>query len=342
MKWKYSRQQFALAISLVLLIILFILHLAIGKVQIPWFDSLRILLTGESSQPGWRNIIWQFRLPKAITAALSGAALAVSGLQLQTLFQNPLAGPFTLGVSSGASLGVAIVVLTADLMQGPNFAQLGSWATVIASCIGSFIVTISILLAAQRVRSGTALLILGLIFGYGAGAIVNILLQVSSVQQLQQFVTWTFGSFGGVTWEQLPIMGGGLMIGLILATALTTQLNLMILGETQVLTLGISIQKVRLGVLLSSSLLAGIVTAFCGPIAFLGVTVPHIARELFKTADLKWLLPGVTVLGAALALIADLISQLLVPQSVLPLNSVTALIGAPLIIWIILHQNKSR
>ena len=145
MKWKYSRQQFALAISLVLLIILFILHLAIGKVQIPWFDSLQILLTGESSQLGWRNIIWQFRLPKAITAALSGAALAVSGLQLQTLFQNPLAGPFTLGVSSGASLGVAIVVLTADLRQGPNFAQLGSWATVIASCIGSFIVTISIL-----------------------------------------------------------------------------------------------------------------------------------------------------------------------------------------------------
>ena len=152
MRLKYSHQQFSLIISVILFVILFTLHLAIGKVQIPWFDSLQILLTGETSQPGWRSIIWQFRLPKAIAASLSGAALAVSGLQLQTLFQNPLAGPFTLGISSGASLGVAIVVLAADSIQMANFAQLGSWTTVIASCIGSFTVTAIVLLAAQRVQ----------------------------------------------------------------------------------------------------------------------------------------------------------------------------------------------
>ena len=341
-KFKSSPQQFYLLLSLLSLVILFVLHLTIGKVPIPLVETLKILFTSDGTQPGWRSIIWQFRLPKAIVASLAGAALAVSGLQLQTLFQNPLAGPFTLGISSGASLGVAVVVLAAETFQWDSLSQLGSWATIVAACLGSFLVTATVLMAAQRVKSGSALLILGLMFGYGTGAVVNILLQVSSAQQVQQFVIWTFGSFGGVTWAQLPTMAGAIALGLGLATLLTTRLNSMVLGEMQATTLGVDVQKVRLGVLLSASLLAGGVTAFCGPIAFIGVSVPHLARGVLKTADLRWLLPGVMVLGAGLALIADLVAQNVLPRSVLPLNAVTALMGTPLITWIVVRQGRSN
>ena len=341
-KFKSSPQQFYLLLSLLSLVILFVLHITIGKVPIPLVETLKILFTSDRTQPGWRSIIWQFRLPKAIVASLAGAALAVSGLQLQTLFQNPLAGPFTLGISSGASLGVAVVVLAAETFQWDSLSQLGSWATIVAACLGSFLVTAIVLMAAQRVKSGSALLILGLMFGYGTGAVVNILLQVSSAQQVQQFVIWTFGSFGGVTWAQLPTMAGAIALGLGLATLLTTRLNSMVLGEMQATTLGVDVQKVRLGVLLSASLLAGGVTAFCGPIAFIGVSVPHLARGVLKTADLRWLLPGVMVLGAGLALIADLVAQNVLPRSVLPLNAVTALMGTPLITWIVVRQGRSN
>ena len=341
-KFKSSPQQFYLLLSLLSLVILFVLHLTIGKVPIPLVETLKILFTSDRTQPGWRSIIWQFRLPKAIVASLAGAALAVSGLQLQTLFQNPLAGPFTLGISSGASLGVAVVVLAAETFQWDSLSQLGSWATIVAACLGSFLVTATVLMASKWVKSGSALLILGLMFGYGTGAVVNILLQVSSAQQVQQFVIWTFGSFGGVTWVQLPTMAGGIALGLGLATLLTTQLNSMVLGEMQATTLGVDVQKVRLGVLLSASLLAGGVTAFCGPIAFIGVSVPHLARGVLKTADLRWLLPGVMVLGAGLALIADLVAQNVLPRSVLPLNAVTALMGTPLITWIVVRQGRSN
>jgi iron complex transport system permease protein len=337
--WRY-RSYSALTLSTGLLTGLFLLSLSIGKVHIPLITILKILCGDGTSPTSWQTIIWQFRLPKAIAAVLAGAALAVSGLQLQTLFQNPLAGPFTLGISSGASLGVAIVVLAAQSMRWFDGAMLGSWATVIAACFGAFVVTGIVLVAAKQVRNGTALLILGLMFGYGTGAIVNILLQLSNAQQVQQFVTWTFGSFGGVTWVQLPLMSAGLSVGMLLACLITSRLNSLLLGETQAIALGVNLQSVRLVVLLSASLLAGIVTAFCGPIAFIGVAVPHLCRRCFKTVDLRWLMPGVMLWGGSLALIADLISQTLVPRSVLPLNSVTALIGAPVITWIIMRRSR--
>jgi iron complex transport system permease protein len=337
-----DRSYLPLALSALLLAALFLLSLSIGKVQIPILTIIKILCGDATTPTSWQNIIWQFRFPKAIAAVLAGAALAVSGLQLQTLFQNPLAGPFTLGISSGASLGVAIVVLASYSLSGLDGAILGSWATVVAACIGAFIVTGIVMVAAKQVRNATALLILGLMFGYGTGAIVNILLQLSSAQQVQQFVTWTFGSFGGVTWVQLPLMSLGLGLGLVLAYGMTSRLNALLLGETQAIALGVNLQSVRLGVLFSASLLAGIVTAFCGPIAFIGVAVPHLCRRCFKTVDLRWLMPGVMLWGGSLALIADFISQTLVPRSVLPLNSVTALIGAPVITWIILRRRGGR
>jgi iron complex transport system permease protein len=335
-----DRPRSGLFISACLMIWLFLLSLAIGKVAIPVIDVLQILSGHYHGKAAWQSIVWQFRLPKAIAAMLAGAGLAVSGLQLQTLFNNPLAGPFTLGISSGASLGVAIVVLSSQLIPGIVIPELGNWTTVFAACIGAASVMGIVLLVAQRVRSAPAMLILGLMFGYGTGAIVNILLQWSSPQQVQQFITWTFGSFGGVTWEQLPLMSFGLLLSLGLAYGITPQLNLLLLGESQASTLGLNIRIIRLGVLFSASMLAGIVTAFCGPIAFIGVSVPHLCRSLFKTVDLRWLISGVILLGAALALLSDLIAQTLTPRSVLPLNSVTALIGAPIVSWVILRRKR--
>ncbi|EKQ71236.1 ABC-type Fe3+-siderophore transport system, permease component [Leptolyngbyaceae cyanobacterium JSC-12] len=314
--------------------LIFVLSLAIGSVSIPLPDVLTILLGGTPTKPGWRNIIWQFRLPRSLTAMLAGAALAISGLQLQTLFCNPLAGPFVLGISSGASLGVAIVVLASQQL-GLFYGDLG---IITAACIGAASVALLVIVVARLVQSAIALLVLGLMFGYATGAMVNILLQLSSAQQVQQFVIWTFGSFGGVTWVQLPLLATGVGIGGAIALISTAALNVMLLGEVQAQSLGVNLARLRLLVLLSSSLLAGIVTAFCGPIAFLGVAVPHLCRGMLRTADLRWLLPGVVIVGAGLALVADLLSQILVRSSVLPLNSVTALIGTPILIWVILRK----
>ncbi len=332
-------QLLLFASSIGLVALLFLLSLAIGAVAIPLPDVIASLTGGIASKPSWTQIIWQFRLPKAICAIAVGAALAVSGLQLQTLFNNPLAGPFALGISSGASLGVAIIVLAGHLF-GAGLVALGNWVTVIAACIGAGVVTTGIMIISKFVKSATALLILGLMVGFGTGAIVNIFLQLSSAQQVQQFVNWTFGSFGGVTWAQLPIMLYGIGLGLIAAIASTISLNVMLLGKFQAKTLGLNLERLQLSVLLSSSILAGVTTAFCGPIAFLGIAVPHLARSLLKTSDLRWLMPACIVLGAGLALVADLISQTIVPKTVLPLNSVTALIGTPIIVSVILRQHR--
>ncbi len=337
MKWKWHRplpRTVWLGVLLAGVGLIFVLSLAIGSVSIPLPEVLNILLGGTPTKPGWRNIIWQFRLPRSLTAMLAGAALAISGLQLQTLFCNPLAGPFVLGISSGASLGVAIVVLASQQL-GLFYGDLG---IITAACIGAASVALLVIVVARLVQSAIALLVLGLMFGYATGALVNILLQLSSAQQVQQFVIWTFGSFGGVTWVQLPLLATGVGIGGAIALISTAALNVMLLGEVQAQSLGVNLARLRLLVLLSSSILAGIITAFCGPIAFLGVAVPHLCRGMLRTADLRWLLPGVVIVGAGLALVADLLSQILVRSSVLPLNSVTALIGTPILIWVILRK----
>ncbi len=335
MKWQLPLPRTVwLGVLLAGVALIFALSLAIGSVSIPLSDVLTTLLGGTPSRPGWGTIIWQFRLPRALTAMLAGSALAVSGLQLQTLFQNPLAGPFVLGINSGASLGVAIVVLASQQL-GLVYGDMG---IVTAACMGSASVAMLVIVVARLVQNAIALLVVGLMFGYATGAIVNILLQLSSAQQVQQFVIWTFGSFGGVTWVQLPLLAMGIGIGIATALISTAALNVMLLGEMQAQSLGVNLQRLRLLVLLSSSLLAGIVTAFCGPIAFLGVAVPHLCRGILHTSDLRWLLPSVILAGAGLALVADLLSQVLVRSSVLPLNSVTALIGTPILIWVVIRS----
>ncbi|MBW4632342.1 MAG: iron ABC transporter permease [Iphinoe sp. HA4291-MV1] len=329
---------------LVGLIFAFLLDLALGSVRIPTQEVMTILLGGKAEKATWTNIILKFRLPKALTATLAGAALGVSGLQMQTLFRNPLAGPFVLGISSGASLGVALVVLTTSVTGVGTLLKdlgvIGDFGLVVAASVGAAAVLGLVLLVSRRVQDTMTLLILGLLFGYATSAIVSILLHLSETQQIQSYLQWTFGSFGGVTWQQMLVLAPVLLIALLVSVMLSKPLNALLLGEAYARSLGLDVQQARFWIIITASILAGTITAFCGPIAFLGVVIPHLCRSLFNTSDHRALVPAVTLMGAILALIADLISQLPGSQMVLPLNSVTALIGTPVVTWVILRRNS--
>jgi iron complex transport system permease protein len=322
------------------LVAVFLLSLALGSVEIPLGEIIRILLGGEASRDSWGNIILRFRLPKALTALLAGAALGISGLQMQTLFRNPLVDPFVLGISSGASLGVALVVLAvgapgAALLAGVSLE--GDLGLVAAASMGSGAVLGVVLLVARRVSNSTTLLVLGLMFGYAISAFVSLLLYFSIAERIQAYTNWSFGSFGGVTWSQMPIFAFVILAGLAVAFLLSKSLNALLLGETYARSMGMNIQRVRGLIILSTALLAGAVTAFCGPIAFLGIAVPHICRSLFHTSDHRILIPATILTGGIVAMLADLVAQLPGSRLVLPLNAITALIGAPIVIWIILR-----
>lgn len=330
---------------LFILTLTFLLDLALGAVNIPINQVVTILLGGEPEKATWSNIILKFRLPKAITATLAGSALGVSGLIMQTLFKNPLAGPFVLGISSGASLGVAILVLAVNAFGATTLLQniefLGDLTLIIAASLGAAAVLGLVLIVSRSVQDTMTLLILGLLFGYATSAIVSILIQFSESQKIQTYLQWTFGSFAGVTWRQIPILSIIVISGLIISILLSKPLNVLLIGESYALTLGINLQKARFWIITSSSVLAGAITAFCGPIAFLGVAVPHLCRSLFNTADHWTLTPAVIIMGATLALFADLLCT--IPgQTVLPLNSVTALIGTPIVTWVILRKHYTK
>ncbi|MCE2433839.1 MAG: iron ABC transporter permease [Candidatus Latescibacteria bacterium] len=326
-----------------LLLVAFGLSLSLGSVHIPLAGLFGILTGEEVSSPAWAIIVHTIRLPKAITAVLAGAALSVSGLQMQTLFRNPLADPFVLGISAGASLGVAIVVLTVGavgsvLIAGMGF--LGDLSLAVAAIIGAATVLGCVLLVSRSVQSVMTLLILGLMFGYATGAFVSILIYFSVPEQIQSYILWTFGSFGSVTWRQMPVLISAIFFGLLLAFLCIKPLNALLLGENYARSMGLNVKRIRLWILISASILAGATTAFCGPIAFLGLAVPHLCRSLLHTSDHRVLMPAVTCLGATLALLSDLIAHLPGSQFVLPLNAVTSLIGAPIVIWFILHRKN--
>ncbi len=316
--------------------------LAGGSVSIPWLDVVQILAGGESDNPAWSGIVLRIRLPKALTASLAGAALAVSGLLMQTLFRNPLAGPFVLGVSAGASLGVAIVLLavgagTSQLLTGLGL--VGDFGLVAAASLGSAAALALVMVAARRVSTLT-LLILGVLFGYATSALVTVLIHFSLAERIQSYITWTFGSFGGVTWSQLQVLAPTLLVGLTLAFLAAKPLNALLLGEQYAASMGVAVTQARWLILVSTALLAGGVTAFCGPIGFLGIAVPHLVRGVFRVADHRILIPASILAGATIALISDLVAQLPGRQAVLPLNAVTALIGAPIIGAIILRRRS--
>ena len=319
------------------LLIIFLLSLTLGSVPIPLTEVLTILLGGPATKPTWQEIILNFRLPRSLTAMAAGSALALSGLQLQALFRNPLAGPSVLGINAGASLGAALIVLT-----GGGVGWLGQLSVVGAASMGAAIAMILVLLMAHQVRSSLALLIFGLMLGYVTTALVTILLHFSRREQTLAYLSWTFGSFNGITWQQMPILLTVVIVGLLISQLSCKPLNLLLLGEEQAMSLGLSVTVVRCYLIFSASLLAGSITAFCGPIAFLGVAVPHLGRSLFRTQDHRLLVPIVTLLGALLALVANSIAQVPGSQTVLPLNAVMALLGAPVLIWLMLKQGKQQ
>lgn len=328
-----------------LLVLTFLLSLAVGSVNIPLDNVLRILLGGVPDRATWADIVLKFRLPKALTALFSGAALAISGLQMQTLFRNPLADPFTLGVSSGASLGVAIVILSAGAtgaMLLTGLGLLGDLGLAAAAGLGAAGTLVAVLLVARRVQNTVTLLILGLMFGYLTSALVSLLIYFSLPERIQSFTIWAAGSFAGVTWSQMRVFAPLLLVGLGVAVLLPKPLNALLLGETYARTLGLNVARTRIWLIVSASLLAGTVTAFCGPIAFLGVAVPHLCRSLFNTADHRVLVPTSMLLGGALALVADLIAQMPGSQYILPLNVITSLFGVPVVIWVVLRQRQMR
>ncbi|MBE9064124.1 iron ABC transporter permease [cf. Phormidesmis sp. LEGE 11477] len=329
---------------IVLLLIVFLASLALGSVSIPLSEVIAALLGRETTHAAWREIVVDFRLPRALTAMVAGAALANSGLQLQALFRNPLAGPSILGINAGASLGAALVVLSGGAIGSSAITsgRLSSWlaqlSLVGAASMGAAIAMLLVILVARQVRSSLALLIFGLMFGYTTTALVTILLHFSQIDQTLAYLSWTFGSFSGVTWQQLPVLLVVTILGLGLSFLFAKLLDVLLLGEEQAIGLGLSLNRVRCCLIVSASVLAGSVTAFCGPIAFLGVAVPHLTRTLLRTLSHRILIPATTLLGAILALVADAIAQLPGSQTLLPLNAVTALLGAPVLIWLMLKR----
>jgi iron complex transport system permease protein len=322
-----------------LLILLLMTSVGIGSVYIP-FSELVQILAGDTLQEEVRHtIIWEFRIPRALTSVIAGSGLALSGLLMQTLFRNPLAGPFVLGISSGASLGVALVLLAGI----GSYVFLASWGIAIAASVGAGVVMLLTLALAIRVRDVMSLLIVGLMVGSLTSALVGIMEFFSTGEEIQTFLLWTFGSLGGLSWSEFQIMSLLVLAGIIGSFLIIKPLNALLLSENYALSLGINLARTRIAVIACTSIMAGAVTAFCGPIAFVGLAVPHFSRLLFKTSDHRVLLPATLVSGAVIMLACDLVARLPGSDFVLPINAVTSLIGAPVVIWLVLRRgNVSR
>lgn len=323
-----------------ILIICFIINISLGSVSIPLRDIFTSLF-GSIDNSNWEIIVTNFRLPKAITAILVGSGLGISGLLMQTLFRNPLAGPFVLGISSGASLGVALVILGSGLFGGFfATALISKWSIVIAASLGSFLLLLAVLAVSSRVRDTMAILIIGLMFGSITAAVVSVLSYFSTAEQLQQYIFWGFGSLSNLSWQELFIFFCIYSIGLLLSIASIKGLNTLLLGDNYAKSLGLNLKQSRFIIIFATSLIAGTITAFAGPIAFIGLAIPHLTRQIFKTSNHKILLPAVFLFGAIVMLICDCIAQVPTSDYTLPINAITALIGAPVVIWLLVRQRK--
>ncbi|HON69696.1 MAG TPA: iron ABC transporter permease [Tenuifilum sp.] len=323
---------------MVVLLLLALLSLLLGSVAIPLADIKAYFLGGSFTDEVNLSIIQNFRMPKVVSALLAGSALAVSGLQMQTVFRNPLAGPYVLGISSGASLGVALVLMGSSAF-GLSFwgSQVG---TVVAALVGSLLVLMLILAVSIRVRDIMTLLILGMMFGTAVSAVTSLLQYFGSETSLKNFVIWTMGSLGGVGRQQLWLYAALVLLGLALAWAYVRPLNVLGIGDTYARSLGFNVKQTRFLIFLSTSLLAGAATAFNGPIAFVGIAVPHLARMVFRTSNHAILVPASALAGAATLLLCDIIAQLPGSAAVLPLNSVASLMGIPVVIYIVLKNKR--
>jgi len=321
------------------LLITFIFDIFLGSVTIKPAEILRIL-TG-NADGNVETIILNFRIPKAFTALAVGIALSLSGLQMQTIFRNPMAGPYVLGVSSGASFGVALVILgfSASFFAG-NLQNIGNWIIVLSAWAGAGIVMILIMFISSRIRDIMTILIIGIMLASGISAVVSIMQYFSSETMLKTYVIWTMGSLGNLSVGQLKVLAITVTAGMILSIASVKILNALLLGENYAASIGLNIKFSRLLIFACTCIMAGSVTAFCGPIGFIGIAVPHIVRNIFRSSDHKILVPGTILTGSIIMLISDIISQLPGTERILPVNSVTSLIGIPVVIWVILRRKN--
>ncbi|MGR4858732.1 iron chelate uptake ABC transporter family permease subunit [Bacteroides pyogenes] len=327
------------------ILFLFFLNLVLGSVSIPFRSVWDICLLGDESNQIWSNIIRKSRMPQAITALVAGAGLSVSGLQMQTVFKNPLAGPSVLGISSGASMGVAFVVLLSGSLGGVALSRLGligELALTIAAIAGALAIMALIAFASQKVKGNVTLLIIGVMIGYVANAVIGVLKYFSVEEDIRAYVIWGLGSFARISGGQLFPFVITMAVLLPLSFLLIKTLNLLLLGDSYARSLGLDIKRARLLVISCSGALVAIVTAYCGPIIFLGLAVPHLCRTLFRTSDHRILMPASLLVGAAMALLCNLIARMPGFEGALPVNSVTALVGAPVVVSVLFRRHKGE
>jgi iron complex transport system permease protein len=325
------------------LVFMFFSSISLGSVNIPFKEVYSSLTGSHASKSTWEYIIINYRLPKAITAVLVGIGLSISGLLMQTLFRNPLAGPYVLGLSSGASLGVAFVILGAGFL--PSFLQtiaLSSYGIVLASTVGSTLVLLLVLVVSQRLRDTMAILIVGLMFGSFTTAIVSVLTYFSTAEQLQKFTFWSMGSLGNLSWSTIIILAVCVIIGLLLSAGSIKPLNALLLGENYAKSMGLNFKKARLIIIFATSILAGSITAFAGPIAFIGLAVPHIAKLTFQTSNHTVLFWSTLFFGAIIMLFCDIVSEMPGFEVTLPINAITSIIGAPVVIWLLVRKRNFK
>jgi len=316
-------------------------NISLGSVSIPLQETLNAVMGKSTEVDSWSYIIWNYRIPKAFTAILVGSGLALSGLLMQTLFRNPLAGPFVLGISSGASLGAALLILGSSLFSGIfSFSMVNDISLALAASLGSFLVLLAVMVVAFKVKDTMALLIIGLMFGSITSAVVSVLSYFSTAEKLQQYIYWSFGSIGNLSWNQLLLLFTIIAVGILMSIFSIKSLNALLLGENYAKSLGVNMKKSRYIIIITTGLLAGGVTAFAGPIAFIGLAVPHLTRQIFNTTDHKILVPAVLIYGAVLMLICDTIAQMPNSATVLPINAITSIIGAPVVIWLLIRKRK--
>ena len=328
----------------ILIFIFFLLNIILGSVQIPFKDVWHILWGEYNGNEIWQNIIWKSRVPQALTALVAGAGLSVSGLQMQTVFRNPLAGPSVLGISSGASMGVAFVVLLSGTLGGVALSKvgiMGEIALTISAIIGSLSIMALIVFVSQKVKGNVTLLIIGVMIGYVANAVIGVLKYFSVEEDIRAYVIWGLGSFARVSGNQMRLFVSIMLVLLPVSFLLVKTLNLLLLGDAYARNLGLNIKRARLQVITCSGVLVAIVTAYCGPIIFLGLAVPHLCRTMFRTSDHRILMPASLLMGGAMALVCNLIARMPGFEGALPVNSVTALVGAPVVISVLFNKRRN-
>ncbi|WP_424494182.1 FecCD family ABC transporter permease [Salinimicrobium sp. GXAS 041] len=336
-----GKYRFSLLLLLLLVLVTAFLNISFGSVSIPFKDVFSVLLDGEAGKESWNYIILEYRLPKAVTAILTGSGLAVSGMLMQTMFRNPLAGPYVLGLSSGASLGVALVIMGASIFGGiASVLILSNWGLVIASSLGSLLVMLAVMVASIRLKDTMAILIIGLMFASLTSAVVSVLSYFSPADNLQQYIFWSLGSVGDLSWQEVGILFIFWALGIILAVSRIKNLNSLLLGEQYAKSMGLRINRNRAAIIIATSLLAGSITAFAGPIAFVGLAVPHLIRQVIPVNNHRILLPAVIFGGAILMLLCDIVAQLPGSEYTLPINAITSLVGAPVVIWLLVRKRK--